>query len=212
MLIFSQRQGMTMLLITVLFVFGTAATAKAQGNLPSVVQLPSISTFSYSGTVVVPDGGEAHLGSVQRSASGSSRRGLSRATGVDQSINQASVKVHIIDNDEIDRQLLGGTPEEFLRRQRAQEAINQRAINQHANGKQPGVVPSVATDPNGHGKALVRQARRQYRSGNQSAAFTSYRSAIASLRSENLRRLATAEFKRLFGTSADQALRMAAIR
>ncbi|QDT13901.1 hypothetical protein [Planctomycetes bacterium K23_9] len=171
----------------------------AQRQLPSVVQLPSFSSFSYDGSVLVPDGGEAHLGSVKRSASGSSRRGLSRASGFDHGISQATAKVHIIDHAEIDRQLLGGTPEEFLRRQRANEA-------------RLGIDPLAPVDPDGKGKSLVRQARREYRAGNQSSSFASYRLAIGNLRSENLRRLATAEFKRLFGASADQALRMASLR
>jgi hypothetical protein len=184
----------TLLAVTLL-----VGDCSAQQTLPSTVQLPSFSQFSYNGTVLVPDGGEAHLGSVKRSASGSSRRGLNRAAGFDNSISQASAKVHIIDHAEMDRQLLGGTPKEFLQRERAKE-------------KWLGINPLAPVDPDGHGKALVRQARKEYRAGNQSAAFTSYRSAIRNLRSENLRRLATVEFKRVFGSSADQALRMSMLR
>ncbi|MGB7342989.1 MAG: hypothetical protein WBD20_02140 [Pirellulaceae bacterium] len=182
--------------LSVAVVIAFSVNASAQGSLPSVVQLPSFSSFSYDGTLLVPDGGEAHLGSVKRSASSSSRNGLSRAGGFEHSISQATAKVHIIDNAEIDRQLLGGTPQEFLRRERAKEV-------------RLGIDPLAPIDPDGTGKALVRRARTEYRSGNQSAAFASYRSAIENLRSENLRQLATAEFKRLFGSSADQALQMA---
>lgn len=184
---------------TAVVLTGLVGSVSAQGNLPSVVQLPSISTFSYDGTVVVPDGGEVLLGGVNRSSFGSSRNGLSRGRGFDNSISQATARAQIIDHAEIDRQLLGGTPEEFLRRERAREA-------------RLGIDPLAPVDPDGPGKALVRQARTEYRSGNQSASFASYRKAIGYLRSENLRRLATAEFKRLFGSSADQALRMTSLR
>ena len=150
----------TLLAVTLL-----VGDCSAQQTLPSTVQLPSFSQFSYNGTVLVPDGGEAHLGSVKRSASGSSRRGLNRAAGFDNSISQASAKVHIIDHAEMDRQLLGGTPKEFLQRERAKE-------------KWLGINPLAPVDPDGHGKALVRQARKEYRAGNQSASFSSYRSEI----------------------------------
>ena len=61
------------------------------------------------------------------------------------------------------------------------------------------------------GKALVRHARKMYREGKHSAAFESYRLAIRVL-TPQLRDLAAAEFKRTFGSSADQALRMSTLR
>ncbi|NND99749.1 MAG: hypothetical protein HKN47_20715 [Pirellulaceae bacterium] len=176
----------------------TSRDADAQTQLPTTVQLPSFSSFSYQGTVVVPDGGTAHLGSVKRSAMGSTRRGMQRAFGADQGLSQATATVHIIDHNEIDRQLLGGTPQEFLRRQREKEA-------------RAGVTHRAPIDPDVEGKALVRHARKEYRAGNHSAAFASYQMAIEVL-TPGLGQLATQEFKRVFGSSADQALRMSRLR
>ena len=171
--------------------------SRSQGQAPTTIQLPSFSSFSYQGTVVVPDRGQAHLGSVRRSARGTSRRGLSRAFGSDQSIAQASVKAHIIDHAEMDRQILGADPQEFLRRERAQEA---QAKVAGRNVK--------AIDPDTEGKALVRHARKEYKAGKHSTAFVSYQMAIEVLESRRLKDYAIVEFKRVFGSSADQALRM----
>ena len=189
-------------MMTRVCIFSCCATvllgfSSAVAQAPTTVQLPSISTFSYSGTVVVPDGGTVSLGGVNRSATGLNRRGLSRGFGSDQSRSNASITAHIIDLDEMDRQILGGTPEEFLRRSRQQEA----AAGKHA----------VKFDPDAEGKALVRLARNEYRSGKQSRAFASYQMAIQVL-SPSLRQLATREFKRVFGSSAEQALRTTAAR
>ena len=175
-----------------LMVACSATIVSAQA--PTTVQLPSFSNFSYRGTVVVPDGGTAHLGSVKRSAIGTTRRGLSRGFGQEQSIDQATAKVQIIDNAEIDRQLLGGTPEEFMRRERAKAA-------------QAGTVKR-GIDPDREGKALVRHARQEYKRGKQSAAFFAYQLAIEKLASPHLQDLAKVEFQRVFGSSADQALRI----
>lgn len=173
---------------------GNGQLVSAQ-QIPTTVQLPSISSFSYNGTVVVPDGGSAFLGGVKRASTGSSRRGLSRAFGADLSNTQASVHAQIIDNAEIDRQILGGTPKEFLRREQMKQAQGGGAI-----------------DPDAEGKSLVRYARREYKAGKQSAAFVGYQMAIETLASQRLRDLATVEFKRVFGTSAAQALRMSSTR
>jgi hypothetical protein len=177
--------------ILALFLLIAAVFTDASGQLPSVVQLPSFRTFSYSGTVVVPDGGSAYLGGNRTSLSGSSRRGLSRGFGFSQGISQASVTATIIDLDEIDRHLLGATPQEFVK------------ASQRDRAKQ--------VDPTEEGKALVRYARRQYREGKKTAAFDTYRMAISVLRGR-LRELAEAEFRRVFGSAADQSLRMASRR
>lgn len=163
----------------------------AEAQLPSVVQLPSIQTFSYSGTVVVPDSGSTYLGGVNRASSGSTRRGLSRASGSALGHSGASVSATIIDLDEMDRELLGGTPKQFMDSQRAPRT--KKVANKTEEGK-----------------ALVRYARAKYREGNKSAAFDGYQMAIAVL-DGRLKELATVEFRRLFGTAADQTLRMSAL-
>ena len=66
-------------------------------------------------------------------------------------------------------------------------------------------------DPTEEGKSLVRFARTQYREGNKAASFDTYRMAIQVLQGR-LRELATVEFRRVFGTAADQSLRMASAR
>lgn len=174
-----------------LLVAATAGIAsQATAQLPSVVQLPSFHSFSYSGTVVVPDSGGAYLGGMRRSASGSSRRGWNRAFGSSLGNPQASVTATIIDHNQIDRRLLGSKPGEISKA-----------------GKRAAAKP---LDPVEEGKALVRFARKQYREGRKTAAFDSYLMAIEIL-SGRLRELAKVEFRRVFGSAADQSLRMAAL-
>lgn len=165
------------------------AANRADAQLPTTVQLPSFSFFSYQGTVVVPDSGGAYLGGVHRSATGLNRRGLSRGFGSSLGNSQASLHATIIDQNEMDQQLLGGTPKEFMKSQRGQKGV----------------------DPGEEGKALVRYARQQYREGKQTESFDTYRMAINILPG-GLRELATKEFERVFGASATQALRMNALR
>lgn len=171
------------------------AQVRAQA-IPSVVQLPSFSVFRYNGTVVVPDSGSAYLGGVKRYASGVTNRsrGLGHGIGAGLGNSGMSISATIIDLDEMDRQILGGTPEEFLRREQQKEA--------RRGGK-----PKVDVDPDAEGKALVRYARRMYREGQQSKAFDGYLLAMDVL-SPSLRDLAAAEFKRVFGEAAEQATRM----
>ena len=177
----------------------TAAILLCCGTvIGQTVQLPSFETFSYSGSVLVPDSGTAFLGGNKSSSFGSSRGGLQRGFGSSQSISQATASAAIIDLAEMDRQILGGTPEQFLQRERERE--------------KSGAAPSsMMVDPDYRGKAIVRYARAQYRQGNTSAAFAGYQQAIAVL-SPQLKRLATAEFKRVFGAAAEQALHMASLR
>lgn len=83
---------------------------RSDAQIPQVVQLPSFSTFRYSGAVSVPDGGTASLGGVRRSGSFSSSSGFgpfrSRVRGGFASASGLSVSARIIDLDEMDRQLL----------------------------------------------------------------------------------------------------------
>ncbi len=142
----------------------------------SVVQLPSFHQFSYSGSVLVPDRGGAYLGGVNRSSSGSLRRGWNRAAGRSVGNAGASVHANIIDLQELDREILGGTPKEFLAEQKS-------GVN--------------AIDRAAEGKSLVRYARRQYSRGDKYEAAYTYRMAISVL-DGRLRELAIAEYRRLY--------------
>tara|TARA_R110002049_G_scaffold4601_5_gene32004 strand:+ start:15725 stop:16273 length:549 start_codon:yes stop_codon:yes gene_type:complete len=179
---------------TLLVITGWMLTVvSVQAQQGQVVQLPSISTFSYSGSVVVPDGGTAFLGGNRASSSGVTRNGgLGNQLGSSQSVSQASVKATIIDLDEMDRAILGGTPQQFMQSRRGAQ-VNRKA------------------DPDRDGKAIVRYARMQYQKGNRSASFRGYQTAIAML-SPRLSDLAATEFRRVFGSAADQALRMSSLR
>ncbi|WP_153556115.1 hypothetical protein [Roseimaritima sediminicola] len=88
-----------------------------------VVQLPSQQQFRYRGSVMVPDGGSTYLGGNLRAAAGQTRRGFGPASAAGRSLSAGglSVRAQIIDHGAIDRELLGGTPEQFLRRSRASE-------------------------------------------------------------------------------------------
>ena len=173
------------LLLVVVAVIGRD---EARGQLPSVVQLPSFQTFSYSGSVVVPDGGTTSLGGVRSLAMRSQQRPLSRSFGLSGSNAQAAVSATIIDLNEMDRQILGSSPQELAR---------------HGKAKRPRTV-----DPVEEGKALVRYARSQYREGKTSESFVTYQMAIGVLNGR-LRDLAVVEFRRVFGVAAEQSLRLA---
>jgi len=189
---------LVLLVVTVLICLGSQDSA---AQLPSVVQLPTFHTFSYRGSVLVPDGGTTSLGGVKRSAIGYSRRGWNRGYGSVQSNAQASVSANIIDLNEMDRQILGASPQEFLRRARAQELA----------GLTRGTVPRLTLSNTDEGKALVRFARQEYQAGRKSSAFNAYSMAIDKL-DGRLRSLAEVEFRRVYGAAAEQKLRMASLR
>ena len=184
-------------------------------QLPSVVQLPSFHTFSYRGSVLVPDGGTTSLGGVKRSATGYNHRGWNRGYGSVNSTSNASVSARIIDLAEMDRQILGGSPQEFLRRMRAEE---QQAIATGlpvaTTGQQTQVTRSPAASTlsrTEEGKALVRFARQEYREGRKSSSIQAYGMAINQL-DGRLKTLAVAEFRRVFGTAAEQLLQLSSLR
>ncbi len=184
-------------------------------QLPSVVQLPSFHTFSYRGSVLVPDGGTTSLGGVKRSATGYNRRGWNRGYGSVNSTSNASVSARIIDLAEMDRQILGGSPEEFLRRMRAQERQTVATGMPLELSRQQGQgIPSSKASPLSpieEGKALVRFARQEYRDGRKSASIQAYGMAINQL-DGRLKTLAVAEFRRVFGTAAEQLLQLSSLR
>jgi len=184
-------------------------------QLPSVVQLPSFHTFSYRGSVLVPDGGTTSLGGVKRSATGYNHRGWNRGYGSVNSTSNASVSARIIDLAEMDRQILGGSPQEFLRRMRAEE---QQAIATGlpvaTTGRQTQATRSPAASTlsrTEEGKALVRFARQEYREGRKSSSIQAYGMAINQL-DGRLKTLAVAEFRRVFGTAAEQLLQLSSLR
>ncbi len=186
-----------------------------QAQLPSVVQLPSFHTFSYRGSVLVPDGGTTSLGGVKRSATGFNHRGWNRGYGSVNSTSNASVSARIIDLAEMDRQILGGSPQEFLRRMRAEE---QQAIATGlpvaTTGRQTQATRSPAASTlsrTEEGKALVRFARQEYREGRKSSSIQAYGMAINQL-DGRLKTLAVAEFRRVFGTAAEQLLQLSSLR
>ncbi|MDB4694874.1 hypothetical protein OAF47_00235 [bacterium] len=189
--------------------------ANGFAQLPSVVQLPSLHTFSYQGSVLVPDGGTTSLGGVMRSASGYNHRGWNRGYGSVNSTSNASVSVRIIDLAEMDRQILGGSPRDFLRNMRARELqLEQSQEHQKKTVGQPTQVlhasmraPLSRTE---EGKALVRFARQEYREGRQSSSIQAYGMAINQL-DGRLKTLAEAEFRRVFGTTAVQLLRLSSL-
>ena len=180
-----------------------AGTENGFAQLPSVVQLPSFHTFSFSGSVLVPDGGTTSLGGVKRSASGYNHRGWNRGYGSVNSNSNASISARIIDLAEMDRQILGGSPQDFLRRMRMQD----RELDKHGAG---GAAPPPLSRTE-EGKALVRFARKEYREGRKSSSIQAYGMAIGKL-DGRLKTLAEAEFRRVFGTMAEQLLQLSSLR
>ena len=184
-------------------------------QLPSVVQLPSFHTFSYRGSVLVPDGGTTSLGGVKRSATGYNHRGWNRGYGSVNYTSNASVSERIIDLAEMDRQILGGSPQEFLRRMRAEEQQSiATGLPVATTGRQTQATRSPAASTlsrTEEGKALVRFARQEYREGRKSSSIQAYGMAINQL-DGRLKTLAVAEFRRVFGTAAEQLLQLSSLR
>ncbi|TWT50624.1 hypothetical protein Pla22_33670 [Rubripirellula amarantea] len=157
-----------------------AVAVMATDASAQVVQRPSIETFTYSGSVLVPDQGSTYLGGVSRASTSSSRRGLNHRFGGAMSHHGAAVSATIIDLDAMDRAIRG---------------TDSSAVVQ--------IDPSSRAAKTQRGKALVRLARRQYRDGQQGESFQTYRIAITML-DGNLQDLATKEFRRVFGVAATQ--------
>jgi hypothetical protein len=160
----------------------------AISSTAQTISLPTFHSFSYSGTVEVPDGGTMSLGGNAYSASSRSQRsglfpGPVARSGI-QGVSNASITATIINNHEIDRQLLGGTPQEFVERHRKIEAMR--------DGRQN---PIRSADRTHEGKVLVRYARSLYQQGRHSAARDTYLMA-ADLLEPKLRELAIAEMRR----------------
>ncbi|MFH1918325.1 MAG: hypothetical protein ABIP48_00345 [Planctomycetota bacterium] len=88
----------------------------------TTVQLPTYSSFSTRGSVVVPDRGSAYLGGVKRAAFGRNEFGTpllpfrNRSFGAERSVSGASVSVYIHDFEAMDEYLLS-QPTPFRRAQ-----------------------------------------------------------------------------------------------
>ncbi|MCC9603952.1 hypothetical protein LOC67_25655 [Stieleria sp. JC731] len=162
------------------------------------VQLPTFQTFSYSGSVLVPDRGSVSLGSVRRSASGRSSRGFglgplgSHAGGATNSIGSASVHVTIIDHDAIDRQIRGLPPRGVSSPKSSGAAVASNALEK--------------IDVDAEGKALVRYARQKFREGDTGKAFDAYQLAIRKL-TPRLADLAKSEMDRVIPSAQQQVFR-----
>lgn len=109
-------------------------------------------------------------------------------------LSTASAHVQIIDLAEMDQQLLGGTPEQFMRRQAAADEVADK---------------TEAVDPIEAAKQLVRDARKCYHNGSLRAADYYYRRAVAELPPE-LSQIATAEYARFLRAISSGQQRVAA--
>ncbi len=165
------------LLCCVLLIAGSLQTAVGQ-----TVQLPTIHQFGYSGSVLVPDGGTAALGSYGSASQSSSQSGwlVPQVNGRSSGITSAgsSVTATIIDLEQMDRELLGQSPQQL----------------RDASRRSPRAVRSV--DTNEEGKSLVRYARTLVKQGKLRAARQAYQTALPML-SVELRRLAQQELQQI---------------
>ena len=114
------RISKTFSLACFVFIIFQAQSVDAQQRLRSSVQLPTFRVFGVHTTVWVPVGGQSHLGSVKRYASGSTSRGVplvgnipgagrlftNRAIGSESSAATSSAQVQIHDLNAMDKALL----------------------------------------------------------------------------------------------------------
>ncbi|MEM9826069.1 MAG: hypothetical protein AAF958_05745 [Planctomycetota bacterium] len=197
--------------VAIIMVGPWSLSVNAQQTLPTTVQLPSFSFFSYSGSALVPDSGGAYLGGVGRSQMGSATTGFgpfrNRAFGVSASSSHLSVHAQIIDLEEMDRRLLA-TPT------RSNARSDPRS---HRRGTRLRWTPSLSSRPTAlvqsrflsppqpdldrEGKALVRLARKKLSQKNYRGAAIAYEMAIEKL-SPELQKLAILEFRQKFGLSS----------
>lgn len=143
-----------------------------------VVQLPSFRTFSYSGSVLVPDQGTAFLGGNRSSA-------FTRG-GISASVSGLYLTPTIIDTWEMDRQILGYEPTiaGLRTHQHQQQAAAMAMRNQPRATLVGSENPESIADTMarvGQCKSLVRAARRAVLAGDTAAARATYREAIAIL-------------------------------
>ena len=180
----------------------------ASAQLPATVQLPSFRVFSYSGSVLVPDGGTAYLGGVSRSASFSRSRGFgpfqNRSAGYVASSSQLTASATIIDLNEIDEAILGQTP---------------RQIREQAIASRKPSAGEVAAEVIERSKHLVRLARGYVDQGKLPAARSTYLAALDRLSriddaahrqtAASLHRYAAAEYQQHFGQPGQSPVQVA---
>lgn len=179
-----------------IFLFAIPLTASSAAG--QVVVLPSAQQFRMGGGVMVPDLGSARLGGNRATATGSARTsGLvpsARTTGNQLRASGLSVNVTIIDHAEIDRQLLGASPEEFVRRETVQRRQPSRVRST------PAVPLRFAEDDlqanetlnTELGKSFVRQGRNLHQLGHRRQSIQKYQAALPLL-PPTLRQLAMRE-------------------
>lgn len=193
----------------------------AKGQMPgTTVQLPSFHNFSYSGSVMVPDAGDAYLAGFGR-AGDRTNRFRSSFPGLNtsslRSMSSAHASAYLIDHDQWDRAVLGGTPEEFLQRRRfgggqpkgQSVGLPRRLANEpgpnklgaiefRANTIAAGSTPVTDADPNELGKKLVRMGRRAAELGDPHWTRFYYQLAQKNL-DARLAKLAQLEYEKQLG-------------
>ena len=96
--------------IVLLAVFAIGASALAQGQAPTTVQLPTFRFFTVQTSVSVPDGGGAYLGGMKTARDSSLTRGFgpfrNRGISSDRGAGGMSVHATIIDLKEMDDAIL----------------------------------------------------------------------------------------------------------
>ncbi|HUE70566.1 MAG TPA: hypothetical protein VMP01_06720 [Pirellulaceae bacterium] len=131
------------------------ASAAAQNNVPTTVQLPTFSFFTVQTTVSVPDSGGASLGGVSRGYHHSTTRGLpfwsktpwlsplggSRGIASGASAGGVSVHATIIDHEELSEAVLS---EAAARRVRPSEAELKAGVLSRSTGGERAPEGSVA--------------------------------------------------------------------
>jgi hypothetical protein len=127
MKIFAERSiGIISRTLIVLFVVVLvwASRAAAQGTVPTTVQLPTFHYFTSTGSLLVPDGGEAFLGGVGSSAAGGTERGIpglpsrpftNSAIGATTGASNVCVSAQIHDFEAMDQVLLGTATSDAVR-------------------------------------------------------------------------------------------------
>jgi hypothetical protein len=101
-----------------------AVAQNPAAQVPTTVQLPTFHYFTSTGTVLVPDGGEAFLGGISGSTAGRSEQGIpglpsrpftNSAIGSSTSAGNVSVSAQIHDFEALDQALLGKTGDDVAR-------------------------------------------------------------------------------------------------
>ncbi|MEL6897006.1 MAG: hypothetical protein AAFP90_12945 [Planctomycetota bacterium] len=143
----------------------------------TTVQLPAVRSFSYSGTVVVPDGGTISLGGSGGARMGSSRSGLGpfvgRSSGTQMRSGNAIASATVIDLQHIDQQIRGtgaADPDLFLR---------SRPGTRGANGYRSAVPPDESFSK-GWGRLMSAMQQRDQLADQRSRARRTHLSSPAS--------------------------------